>query len=242
MEDLHVHTTFSDGKNTPEEMVQAAIRLGMTGIGFSDHSPTAFDSSYCMPPASVPLYKKTVEELKEKYREKICIRCGIEQDFYSPVPAAGYDYIIGSVHYIRFGEEYVPVDDSRERLLSALPLCNGDVYQLAEKYFETVSRVVEKTGANIIGHFDLISKFNEKDPFFDENHPRYVAAWKKSADALCSYGVPFEVNTGAISRGYKTVPYPAPPIRRYLEEHGAKLIPASDSHRAETLLFLFDQL
>ena len=46
--DLHLHTTFSDGKNSPEEMVEEAIRLGLSEIGFSDHAYTFFDERYCM--------------------------------------------------------------------------------------------------------------------------------------------------------------------------------------------------
>ena len=38
--DLHVHTNYCDGKNTPEEMVLAAIEKGMECIGFSVHSYT----------------------------------------------------------------------------------------------------------------------------------------------------------------------------------------------------------
>ena len=42
--DRHIHSTFSDGENTPEEIVQEAIKRKMTEIGFSDqrvyHSAT----------------------------------------------------------------------------------------------------------------------------------------------------------------------------------------------------------
>ena len=38
MFDLHMHTTWSDGKNTPEEMIEEAIRLGLETVGISDHS------------------------------------------------------------------------------------------------------------------------------------------------------------------------------------------------------------
>ena len=34
---LHTHSTFCDGKNTPEEMVRAAIAKGFDAIGFSSH-------------------------------------------------------------------------------------------------------------------------------------------------------------------------------------------------------------
>lgn len=37
MWDLHIHTTFSDGKNTPEEVVVKAIDLGYQAVALCDH-------------------------------------------------------------------------------------------------------------------------------------------------------------------------------------------------------------
>ena len=45
---LHSHTTYCDGKNSPEEMALAAMDRGFDVFGFSGHSYTAFDESYCM--------------------------------------------------------------------------------------------------------------------------------------------------------------------------------------------------
>ena len=45
--DLHMHTCFCDGKDTPEEMVQAAIAKEMEAVGVCIHSHTPFDESYC---------------------------------------------------------------------------------------------------------------------------------------------------------------------------------------------------
>lgn len=243
MRDLHVHTSFSDGRSTPEEVVQAAIAMGMTTLGFSDHSYTAFDRRYCIPKDRIPVYRAEIAALKEKYAGQIQILCGIEQDFWSEEPAEGYDYVIGSVHYIRCGNDFIPVDEGNSILLNgARKHFGGDVYALIEEYYQTVAQVVQKTGANIIGHFDLISKFNEDGTLFDDTHPRYVAAWQSAAEQLLKAGVPFEINTGAISRGYRTTPYPAGPIREFLRSRGAKLLLSSDSHRATTLCFGFDQL
>lgn len=44
---LHSHTTFCDGKNSAEEMVVSAIDHGFDVFGFSGHSYTPFDESYC---------------------------------------------------------------------------------------------------------------------------------------------------------------------------------------------------
>ena len=234
--DLHVHTAFSDGKNTPEEMVLAAIDAGLDVIGFSDHSHTAFDESWCMSVEGTADYCTEIARLKAKYCGQITVLCGIEQDYYSELPAAGYDYVIGSVHYIRAGKEYIPVDESAAILRDASErFFGGDIYALVEEYYRTAADVVRKTGANIIGHFDLICKFNEQTPLFDEQHPRYRAAWQAAADALLNTGVPFEINTGAIARGYKTVPYPSGEIQAYLRARDALFVLSSDSHDVGTL-------
>lgn len=38
LQDLHMHSAFSDGRNTAEEMVLSAIEKGLTVVGLSDHS------------------------------------------------------------------------------------------------------------------------------------------------------------------------------------------------------------
>lgn len=242
LSDFHVHTNFSDGKSTPEEVVLAAIEMGIGTLGISDHGYTRFDESYCIPRERVEEYRHTVLALKEKYKDKIEIRLGIEQDMFSGMPSEKYDYVIGSAHYIKVGDEYIPVDDASSKLvLAADRHFNGDVYALTGAYFETVSRVVECTGCDIIGHFDLITKFKEREPFFDETHPRYVAQYKAALDKLLKSGKPFEINTGAISRGYRTTPYPSAEIIDYIKSHGGKLILSSDSHSADTLCYEFEK-
>lgn len=239
--DFHIHTTFSDGKCTPEELVLTALEMGMTHIGFSDHSYTPFDKDYCMSPEGSEDYKAEIARLKEKYKDQINIYCGIEQDYCSSIPAVGYDYVIGSVHYVKAGDEYLPVDKSAADLRAGVEkYFGGDPIAFAEEYFRCVGDVAEKTGAHIIGHFDLVSKFNEKDPYIDENDPRYVAAWKAAVDRLCECDVYFEINTGVIPRGYKTSPYPSAPIMEYIRNKGGKFIMSSDSHRP-TLCFGFNE-
>ena len=238
--DLHLHTVFSDGANTPEETVVAAIEKGMTCIGFSDHSYTSFDPSYCMRAEDYPRYREEIARLQEVYGSRIRILCGIEQDFYSDLPAEGFDYVIGAVHYLRAGGRFVPVDESPEILLTAAGrFFDGDIYALAAAYYDTVAAVWEKTRCNIVAHFDLIAKFNEGGVLFNEEDPRYRKAWRRAADAL--KGRTFEINTGAVARGWRTVPYPAAEIYRYLKAGGASFLLSGDSHRAEDLCFDFDK-
>ena len=242
--DFHVHTTFCDGKNTPEEMVRAAIAKGMTAIGFSGHSPLERGGEgWCMTPERAEAYRAEVARLKAAYADKIRILCGVEQDYCSVTPTDCYDYAIGSVHVLRFGDEWVSVDNTaQEQLDAAERFCGGDFYSFCEAYYRAVARVAEQTGCDIIGHFDLVSKFNEGGRLFDERHPRYIAAWQAAADALLRSGKPLEINTGAMARGYRTSPYPAAEIVSYLSERGGRFLPSGDAHSAEGLCFGFDAL
>lgn len=241
--DYHVHTTFSDGKNTPEEMVETAVKMGMAEIGFSDHSYTYFEESYCIKREKIAGYKSEIARLKEKYKGKIKIFCGIEQDFYSTESTEGYDYAIGSVHYVKKGGKFYSIDDSEERFVRvAEGVFGGDYYAFAEEYFNTVARFSERTDIDIIGHFDLISKYNENNRYFDMKNEKYVISWKKAADKLISANKTFEINTGAIARGYKTEPYPPVDTRAYIKSKGGKFILSSDSHSAEHLCYYFDRI
>ena len=238
--DYHVHTTFSDGKDTPEETVKAAIEKGLTELGFSDHSYTYFDESYCIKKGRIAEYQDEIERLKAKYKDKIKILCGIEQDFYSLESTEDYDFAIGSVHYVKAHGKYFDVDKSAEYLKKVVrEAFDGDVYAFIEEYFNTVAKFAERKDINIIGHFDLVAKFNEKHALFDESDARYISAWQSAADKLLSANKVFEINTGAVARGYRSDPYPSKALRDYIKAKGGKFILSSDSHSKETLCFGF---
>ena len=239
--DYHVHTTFCDGKAKPEAMVRAAVKAGLPAVGFSGHSHTAFDESWCMSVPGTHSYRTEIARLQAKYGGKIAVYCGVEQDLFSDMPTAGYDYVIGSVHYLSVDGAYIPVDESAEILrAAAAEHFGGDICALAACYYEHVSRVHAVTGCGVVGHFDLITKFNEGGALFDEADPRYVAAWRAAADALLGTGAIFEINTGAIARGCRTAPYPAAPILDYLAARGARFLLSGDAHAPEGLCFGFD--
>ena len=247
---LHAHTTYSDGANSMEEMARRAVDLGFSAFGFTDHSHTFFDESYCMPRERYEAYAAEAAGLKRRLAGTIDIRCGVEQDLYSDDPTDAFEYAIGSVHYVRvpganrgtvvtMGNpqgEYLPVDETPEILaLGCATYFDGDYYALAEEFFATAAQVVEKTGCGIIGHFDLVKRFNAHGRLFDESHPRYVRAWQAAADALLDTDATFEVNVRAFRKGQTAEPYPSRAIRDYLTQRGAMLIPSSDAHAVEDL-------
>lgn len=245
--DLHTHTTFSDGENEAEEMIRAAIGKGMTAIGISDHSYTSFDKQYCMKKEEAGRERTCLRELQAKYEGRIKVLVGIEQDLYSDTApsAREYDYAIGSAHYLRFGDEFIPVDDTPEILRTAADKhCGGDLIALAEVYFRTVEELAPLAAEKKItffGHFDLIRKFNRGGALFDEKDPRYVAAAHKALDTLLTTGLPFEINSGAVSRGYQDDPYPSADMLAYIKEHGGRLLLSSDAHAAQNIGYEFEK-
>lgn len=239
---LHTHTTFSDGKNTAEEMVLAAIDAGLQTIGFSEHSATPRQSVFGMTAESQQLYRKEILRLKDAYGDRIHILLGIEQDSFAGTPADPYDYVIGSVHYVRCGEDYIPVDDSAEKLrIGAREHFGGNLYALAAAYFAAVAGIVEQTSCDIVGHFDLITKFNEDGAMFDEADYRYRRPALDALDALLAKDVRFEINTGAISRGYRRTPYPSAWVLRRIAEKKGRIVLNSDVHSKEHLLCFFPE-
>ncbi len=239
---LHTHTDFADGKNTAEEVVLAAIDAGMDVLGFSEHSfhanPTVFGMQS---PERQQEYKQEIYRLKNIYADRIKILCGIEQDSHSGIPTDVYDYVIGSVHYINLGGELCCVDLSAQTTLNAIRMhCGGDPIAYAKAYFEAVARVESDTQCDIVGHFDLLTKFNERTAIFDTSDPRYIKAGLEALDALLEKDVIFEVNTGAMARGYRTTPYPAPIFLRRIAEKRGNVTLNADAHRKEYLTYGFD--
>ncbi len=240
--DYHIHTSYCDGKNSPEEMVQRAIKLNMQKLGLVCHSYTYFDESYCIKKENILQFIAEVRSIAEKYKDKIEVLCGVEQDYYSAEPTDNFDYVIGSVHYIKVRDAFFDVDNTKEQFVSqVVEYFDGDYMTFCEEYFKTVADVVQKTKCDIIGHFDLLTKFNERNILFDTNDSRYEQAAYSAIDNLLKYNVPFEINTGAISRGYRSDAYPEQKFIDYIRKNGGRLILSSDGHSTESLCCEFDR-
>ena len=184
-----------------------------------------------------------------------------------------FDYVIGSTHAFRltWGEldeilgslkrfglpvmdglessddgDYFYVDNKPEAIGWAIGnVFGGDAMAFAERYFLDESRIVEDTDCDIVGHFDLLLKYNEKYHYFDENDPRYKKVRDMALERI--FGTfrtkgrrpLFEVNTGAMAKGYRTVPYPSADTLKVIRDMGGQLIINSDCHRAEMLDYGF---
>lgn len=242
-QNLHTHTKYCDGNNTVEEMVISAVNKGMTSIGFSGHALTPHDTSYCMSYENTFKYADDVIRIREKYKDSIKVYLGLEQDYYSVKPEIKCDYLIGSVHYVLKDGSYTPVDETKEDILLAVEkLYGGDIYSFLENYYLIASDLHNKTGCDIVGHFDLPEKFNSDNKLFDRENQRYVKAYQYAADVLISQGVIFEINTGGMCKGYTNNPYPHSNILKYIACKNGKITVSSDSHSSSTVDYMLNEM
>ncbi len=236
---LHTHSTLCDGSDRLEDTVVTAIQKGFDAIGFSGHSFTDFDLSYCMSNIETDLYVTNIGKLKQKYNDQIQIYCGIEKDYFSTDDRV-YDYIIGSVHYFANGSNMLPVDESIEQVKKATDeFFNGDIYACCEAYYQTVANLKKKTNCDIIGHFDLIKKYNKDGQLFDNNNPRYVNASMDAVNELIKTDVIFELNTSG--KFYQGELYPSDSVLKQIAQKNGRVIITSDCHKKELLDYCFDE-
>ena len=100
---FHVHTTFSDGRNTVQEMLSAAHARGWEYVGISDHSKTAYyaggltEDGLRMQHAEIAREEKGVAPMR--------VFRGTEADIlqdgsidYGPAILSKFDFVVASVH------------------------------------------------------------------------------------------------------------------------------------------------
>ena len=235
--DLHTHSTFCDGKNTLEEMVQAAIKIGLPAIGLSGH--TGFDTRYCI--SDIQSYLAQACGLREKYMNDIQVYVGIEEETTTLVRRENFDYIIGSSHYVAKNGTFYSVDGSPAMFKESLEQFDNDPIKLAHAYYAPLCEYILRRKPDIVGHFDLLTKFDEVGTSNYFQDPEYNRIAEAYIDKASQSGCFFEVNTGAISRGYRTTPYPYENLLQVLKKNGTGIVLNSDSHSADTIAFRFDE-
>lgn len=244
LSNCHTHTLYCDGKNSPEQMVEAAISQGFQSLGFSVHSPMKFENDYAISLTKLDEYFDNVEKLKKTYQDQIEIYNGIEIDAdCDEYNYNKFDYRIGAVHQLRCGEKIYSIDSTPHELADCVEKEFGGSYlAMAKQYYSSLASFVCTLKPEVIAHTDLISKFNEKHKLFDENSIEYQMIVKLYLERICLEcpDIIFEVNTGAMYRCGNKSPYPAKFILRFLKEHNMKITLSSDSHSSDSLDFGFD--
>lgn len=241
LQNLHQHSTFCDGKNTPEEVVLEAIAKGFGAIGFSGHCYMPI-VQYSMTAESTVDYCKEVNRLKEVYADRIDVFLGLEYDPCCPIDPVGYDYLIGSLHDLYLDGAYYEFDGPPPHYSGMVQEhFGGDGLAFAKEYYRQLAQLPDKAPIDIIGHYDLITRYHDTQPLFDWNDKAYRNAAIEAAEALAGRVPLFELNTGAVCRGNRTTPYPQDFIIKELKRLGFGVVITSDCHQKEKMDFWFEE-
>ncbi|GBC92637.1 Histidinol-phosphatase [bacterium HR15] len=192
-------------------------------------------------------YALAVRQLAKEFEGRLTVLCGFEIEVVPPDRWVqlveryrrdyGFDYIVGSVHFVRDGGIDSSVDDPDTR--RALRECGG-IENLALEYYQAVAEMVRAVRPEVVAHFDLVRLLAHR---LGEAHlcetPRVSTAALHALEAVREAGSLLEVNTAGIRKGLGT-PYPAAWIVQAAAQMGIPFCISDDSHRPSQVGFGLD--
>lgn len=226
MKNYHTHTPrCKHAIGSEEEYIQSAIKAGYTELGFSDHTPWHYESGYHptmrMEETELEGYVHTLSLLREKYKDKISIKIGLECEFFEEkmdwlkeqLKKYDLDYIILGNHY----------DGSDE---------TGIYYGYPEVSLEELKRYVSQvikamdTGLfSYVAHPDVVR--------YDQNNQAHLDELEKICIHAKEIDMPLEFNL----LGYRTMRhYPSEPFMALCKKHHNRIIIGTDAHEPSALL------
>lgn len=225
MFDYHMHTTVSfDGQSTPEQMVRAALDMGLKEICFTDHIDHEVGVEKEIMVFDQEVYNTAYDHLEAA---GLKIRRGIEygikpnnrEQFKEDLKRRDFDFILGSVHMVNEMDVYVePYWETRD---------TATAYK--EYLEETYACVKAHEDFDVLGHLTFISKGRAnptKELVRYEDHREIVDEILRE---LARKGKGMEMNTSGIDRCGGFLPT-ADFFRRFKELGGEIVTVGSDAH------------
>lgn len=240
--DTHLHTHFSgDSQTSPDEIVTAAKKIGLSGICFTDHLDLDYPVTDRPDFFSLDLdnYIKECHLISKKYQDILPIRIGLELGLQPHLAALHtqllathlLDFVIGSTHVVHgFDPYYQAFFEGRGE---------DEAYQ---EYFEaTLENIQAFEGFDVYGHLDYVVRYGT-------NQNRYYS-YQKFSDIideilkiLIYKGKGLEINTGGYKYG---LGHPNPTediLKRYHDLGGEIITIGSDAHQTRFVGYEFEKI
>ena len=224
-------------------VVQAALERGFTTYGLSEHAPRyelqhLYPEEVGLTPSDLQLkferYVRAATELRDQYADRLELLIGFETEALPHASwatamqalrsSAPFDYIVGSVHSI--GDTWIDLNpETSERAARE----NGGWEALRALYFERLACLVETLQPEVVGHVDLIRRFEAPDFRFSAVALSHA---ERVLEAALAAGSAIEVNAAPARRGFGPV-YPGVQVLSRAREMGVKVTLGDDSHGPE---------
>jgi histidinol-phosphatase (PHP family) len=245
--DYHVHLRPDEPDSTPaaeffteeniERYREAASEAGITELGVSEHVYRFTDALAVW---DHPFWRENARDDLSSYSEFVRssgLRLGIEMDF---VPGRedrianlldrhDFDYVVGSVHFLRDGAVDHDAYDVWDRV------ANPD--RVWQAYYETLAAAARSGLFDILAHPDLVKIWGKARPAPDRD-PRFF--YETAVEAIADSGIAVEVSTAGFRKPVGEA-YPAAALAEMCVEAGAVFALSSDAHLPEHVGYEYDR-
>lgn len=239
--DTHMHCKFSgDSDAEPEDMIQAAMAVGLDGVCFTDHLDYDFPGEapdlFLLEPDT---YDDAMRALGEKYEHHFPVLHGIElglqphlsDKLYALTHARSYDFIIGSSHVIDGQDPY-----------NKTFFVGREEDAAYQRYFESIlENLAVFSDFDVYGHIDYVVRYGPNTNQF-YSYETYADVLDAILKKLIEMGKGIEINTGGFKYGLGH-PNPCEDIlKRYRELGGEILTIGADAHVPEHVGYDFQKV
>ena len=254
MSDYHLHlyehgsdpARIDDVAAHIEQYVEAAARLGVTELGFTEHlfrceeaGPVLGEFWNAAPHEDLADQARRavledsnlrlddyVQSILDAKNRGLPVLLGLEVDFFPETIGAvldllegiPFDYLVGSVHWVAgWG-----IDDSR----AAYEFDRRGVLQSYADYFAVATELAVSGAFDVLGHIDVVKKHGHRLP----EEP--LGMYQRLVKAAARSEVAVEINTSGLRKPIEEM-YPSPQLLKMFYEAGVPITLASDGHKPQ---------
>ncbi|HAN18637.1 MAG: hypothetical protein A2X13_13585 [Bacteroidetes bacterium GWC2_33_15] len=222
MTDYHIHTILSDGIDTHEACLRMASEYNVSEIGFSDHICLNYPE-WAVREEDLTYMKEKVTKIKNTTDLPFKVKFGAEIDYLSDkkdeiqtiIQKLKLDYVIGSVHFIN-GWNFDTEPFNYE---------TKNIDHLYNEYFRLIQEAAISGLFDIIGHADVIKKFNYKPSF------KLDKLYKQTAKIFSKADIAIELNTSGLFKPCNEY-YPSTEFLKMCFKEKVPVTLGSDAHQA----------
>ena len=219
-----------------ERYREVADERGIAELGVSEH---IYRFHEALAVWQHPLWREFARDDLEEHcrfvREHTDLRLGIEADFISGredrtanlLEAYDFDYVVGSVHFLR--------DESLDMEEYSVWSTTRSAEEIWRRYFQTLGEAARSGLFDILAHPDLVKMWSPAHPAHPDR-PRPEGDLRRyyelAIEGIAESGIAVEVSTAGLRKPAREI-YPAAAFLEMCVEAGAPIALSSDAHRPQ---------